>query len=76
MMTSERIQYLSGIPVDVAELMMVLWMASIVVLKSFRMSVDFFRLVSVDFLAPKVLLGWGGASIFAPVFETRRHVLY
>ena len=41
MMTSDIIQRLSGMPVDVAELMIVLWITSIVVLKSFRMSFNF-----------------------------------
>ena len=37
-MTSERVQRFSGVLVDVAELMMVLWIASIVELKSFSLT--------------------------------------
>ena len=40
-MTSERIQRLIGMLVDVAELMLVLWMASIVELKPFSLSLYF-----------------------------------
>ena len=49
MTTSDRVQRFNGIPVDVAELMMVLWMASIVVLKYFSMPLDFcsFGLVGI-----------------------------
>ena len=40
-MTSKRFQRCSGMLVDVAELMMVVWMVNIVVLKSFSISLDF-----------------------------------
>ena len=40
-MTSKILQRCSGMLVDVAELMMVVWMVSIVVLKYFSISSDF-----------------------------------
>ena len=40
-MTSERVQTFSEMSVDKAEFMMMLWMTSIVVLKSFSMKLDF-----------------------------------